>query len=109
MIDGIQTATATSFTRQLDTLGETASASIVPAPAPDVQSADFGTVMSAMANDMVSAIQRGEQASMNGLNGQATTQEVVEAVMNAERTLQTALAVRDKIVTAYLEISRMAI
>lgn len=109
MIDGIQTATATSFTRQLDTLGETASASIVPTPAPDVQSADFGTVMSSMANDMVSAIQRGEQASMNGLNGQATTQEVVEAVMNAERTLQTALAVRDKIVTAYLEISRMAI
>lgn len=109
MIDGIQTATASSFTRQLGSIEEAASSSMVPVATPDVQSADFGSVMANMANDMVGAIQRGEQASMNGLNGQASTQEVVEAVMNAERTLQTALAVRDKIVTAYLEISRMAI
>ena len=46
---------------------------------------------------------------MRGINGQANTQEVVDAVMSAERTLQTAVAVRDKIVTAYLEISRMPI
>ncbi|MCR9137888.1 MAG: flagellar hook-basal body complex protein FliE [Alphaproteobacteria bacterium] len=109
MIDTIQTATASSFTRQLGNIEESVGASIVPAPTPDVQSSDFSTVMSNVANDMVAAIQRGEQASMDGLNGQATTQEVVSAVMNAERTLQTALAVRDKIVTSYLEISRMAI
>lgn len=110
MIDGIQSATASSFTRQLNNIEESASAtSMMPVVTPDVQSADFGTVMAEMANDMVSAIQRGEQASMDGMNGQASTQEVVEAVMNAERTLQTALAVRDKIITGYLEISRMAI
>jgi flagellar hook-basal body complex protein FliE len=33
----------------------------------------------------------------------------VEAVMSAEKSLQTALAVRDKVVNAYQEISRMAI
>lgn len=109
MIDGIQTATASSFTRQLGSIEEAAGASIAPAQAPDVQSTDFSSVMSDVANDMVATIQRGEQASMDGMNGQATTQEVVSAVMNAERTLQTALAVRDKIVTSYLEISRMAI
>jgi flagellar hook-basal body complex protein FliE len=34
---------------------------------------------------------------------------VVDAVMSAEQSLQAAVAIRDKIVTAYLEISRMAI
>ena len=29
--------------------------------------------------------------------------------MNAEQALQTAIAIRDKVVSAYLEISRMAI
>ena len=36
-------------------------------------------------------------------------QQVVEAVMAAEQTLQSAIAIRDKVVSAYLEISRMAI
>jgi flagellar hook-basal body complex protein FliE len=111
MMDAIQTATAASFTRQIGGTEESASTSIVssPAAAPGVQDADFGSMMADMAGDMVAEIRRGEQASMNGLNGQANTQEVVEAVMSAERTLQTALAIRDKIVTAYLEVSRMAI
>ncbi len=107
MIDTIQTTTAVS--RQLGGVEETSASVIVPAATPNVGSADFGTVMADMAGNMVAAIQRGEQASIDGLNGEATTQEVVEAVMSAERTLQTALAVRDKIVTAYLEISRMPI
>ena len=41
--------------------------------------------------------------------GDVTTREVVDSVMSAERSLQTAIAIRDKIVTAYLEVSRMAI
>jgi flagellar hook-basal body complex protein FliE len=36
-------------------------------------------------------------------------QQVVEAVMAAEQALQSAIAVRDKVVSAYLEISRMQI
>jgi flagellar hook-basal body complex protein FliE len=34
---------------------------------------------------------------------------VVEAVLGAEQTLQAAIAVRDKITAAYLELSRMNI
>jgi flagellar hook-basal body complex protein FliE len=33
----------------------------------------------------------------------------VESVMAAEQSLQTAVAIRDKVVAAYLEISRMTI
>jgi flagellar hook-basal body complex protein FliE len=36
-------------------------------------------------------------------------QQVVEAMMNAERNLQTVIAVRDKVVSAYQEISRLQI
>ena len=35
--------------------------------------------------------------------------QVVDAVMSAEQALQAAVAIRDKIVTAYMEVSRMAI
>ena len=41
--------------------------------------------------------------------GDVSTREVVDSVMSAERSLQAAIAIRDKIVTAYLEVSRMAI
>ena len=43
------------------------------------------------------------------IQGKVSVQKVVEAVMSAERTLQTAVAVRDKVVAAYQEVSRMAI
>jgi flagellar hook-basal body complex protein FliE len=36
-------------------------------------------------------------------------QQVVEAVMAAEQTLQSSIAIRDKVVAAYLEVSRMQI
>ncbi len=39
--------------------------------------------------------------------GGANLQEVVEAVNAAEITLQTVVAVRDRIITAYQEIIRM--
>lgn len=70
---------------------------------------DFATVMAQIAGDAVGAMKNAEAVSVKGINGQASTQAVVDAVMNAERTLNTAVAVRDKVVAAYQELSRMAI
>ena len=50
-----------------------------------------------------------ETTSVAGLANKASVQQVVEAVMAAEQTLQTVIAIRDKAVAAYLEISRMSI
>ena len=50
-----------------------------------------------------------ESTSIAGIQGNASTQAVVDAVMGAERALQTAVVIRDKVVAAYQEISRMAI
>lgn len=71
--------------------------------------ADFGAVMAEVARDSLQTMRGGEAAAVAGLQGQASVQQVVSAVMSAEQTLQTALAVRDKVVAAYQEISRMAI
>ena len=47
--------------------------------------------------------------AIKGLQGQAPVQDVVQAVMKAQTSLQTALALRDKAVTAYQDITRMPI
>ncbi|MCB8837928.1 flagellar hook-basal body complex protein FliE [Aurantimonas sp. VKM B-3413] len=70
---------------------------------------DFGAMLSQMATDAVNTVKTAEATSIKGVNGEASTQAVVEAVMSAERTLQSAVAIRDKAVAAYLELSRMAI
>jgi flagellar hook-basal body complex protein FliE len=70
---------------------------------------DFGTVLGRMTLDAISTLKQGEQTAVMGVRGQATTQQVVEAVMASEQTLQAAVAIRDKVVSAYLEISRMTI
>ncbi len=69
----------------------------------------FSDVLTASSRQVVADITQAEKMSMAALEGKAETRDVVEAVMSAERSLQTAIAIRDKIVTAYLEISRMAI
>jgi flagellar hook-basal body complex protein FliE len=56
-----------------------------------------------------SKLEQAESVSLQSLKGDFDPRIVADAVMTAERTLQTAIVVRDKIVTAYLEISRMAI
>ncbi len=54
-------------------------------------------------------LKTGEAAAISGLQGQTSTQNVVESVMKAEHSLQTAIAIRDKLVSAYQSISQMAI
>lgn len=72
-------------------------------------SADFSKVLADVASSTVNTLKAGEATAIGGIGGTRTTQQVVEAVMNAEQALQTAIAVRDKLISAYQEISRMAI
>ncbi|MGP0058624.1 MAG: flagellar hook-basal body complex protein FliE [Beijerinckiaceae bacterium] len=70
---------------------------------------DFGSVMAQVTQDAVGKLKSAEAMSISGLQGHASVQQVVETVMDAQSSLQTALAVRDKVVSAYQELSRMAI
>ena len=69
----------------------------------------FAQVLGDMASDMADRVKIGEAKSFEAIQGKASTREVVDAVMNAEQRLQTAIAIRDKVVTAYLEVARMQI
>ncbi|WP_029005584.1 flagellar hook-basal body complex protein FliE [Azorhizobium doebereinerae] len=71
--------------------------------------ADFSDVLANVSTEAMNTLRHGEAAAISGIQGKASVQQVVEAVMSAEQTLQTALAVRDKVVAAYQEVSRMAI
>lgn len=69
----------------------------------------FDNLLKAELQNAVGALQRGEQTSIAGVTGTASIQEVVEAVTEAELTLQKVTAVRDRVITAYQEIMRMPI
>jgi len=58
------------------------------------------------------AVQTGREAeelSLKQISGEADLKDVVTAVANAEHTLETVVAVRDKVLSAYQEILRMPI
>jgi flagellar hook-basal body complex protein FliE len=81
-------------------------APLSPAPA---DPSDFSAMLSGMMMDTAASVKRAESASLAAVQGTASIQQVAEAVLAAEMTLQGAIAVRDKITAAYLELSRMAI
>jgi flagellar hook-basal body complex protein FliE len=61
------------------------------------------------ASQLAQTVRTGESAVVSGIKGDMPLQQVVETVMQAERTLTTAVSIRDKIVSAYLETTRMQI
>jgi flagellar hook-basal body complex protein FliE len=69
----------------------------------------FAEALSQAASKTVGTLQNAEQVSIQALKGDADTRQVVDAVMSAQQALQTTIAIRDKVVSAYLEISRMGI
>ena len=70
---------------------------------------DFSSVLSDVVNDTVKTLKQSENSSFAAATGQADVVDVVTSVTNAELTLQTVVAVRDKVISAYQEILRMPI
>jgi flagellar hook-basal body complex protein FliE len=69
----------------------------------------FGALLSQAGADAVHTLKAAESLSVQALSGELPVREVASAVMAAEQTLQLSMSVRDKIVSAYLELSRMQI
>ncbi|MGO8953112.1 MAG: flagellar hook-basal body complex protein FliE [Rhodomicrobium sp.] len=72
-------------------------------------SADFSSVLANLASQTASAVKTSEDMAIKGIQGQAPVQDVVQAVMHAQTSLQTAMAIRDKAVSAYQDLIRMPI
>jgi flagellar hook-basal body complex protein FliE len=69
---------------------------------------NFGQVFDQV-GEVINNLKAGEAAAISGLQGQTPVQNVVESLMTAERSPQTAVSIRDKVVSAYQSISQMAI
>ena len=61
------------------------------------------------ASNSIETLQAGEKASAQAVTGTANLTDVVQATTAAELTLQTVVAVRDKMLGAYQDIMRMPI
>ena len=70
---------------------------------------DFAAMLGSAITDFGNKLRQAEAVSIGGVKGTASMQDVVEHVMSAEQSLQAVIAVRDKVISAYQEISRMAI
>ena len=68
-----------------------------------------GAAFRAAAADFTETMRVGEETVQAGLAGRADPQAVVEALAATELAVQTAVAVRDRVVEAYQEILRMPV
>ncbi len=111
MIDGINKLSSLSLTRGasgVSSLTESVFGSPQTTPAQQT-GASFASILGNMSVDAMNNLKKAEVASFEGIQGKANTREVVDAVLSAEQSLQTAIALRDKIVAAYLDITKMQI
>lgn len=69
----------------------------------------FGQFLSDALKDSITTMKQGEKIAGAGLAGKADIVDVVNAVNQAEITLDTVVAVRDKVVAAYQSIMNMPI
>lgn len=71
--------------------------------------ASFGDLVSKATEKTIAAQKAGEKASADAVLGRADLTDVVQAVNNAEMSLNMFLAIRDKLVDAYQRISQTQI
>ncbi len=69
----------------------------------------FSDLVAKNASQAVETVRQGDATALAGLTGQAGIQQVVEATMAMESTVQVSVALRDKLVEAYQEVIRMPI
>ncbi|MEM9682852.1 MAG: flagellar hook-basal body complex protein FliE [Pseudomonadota bacterium] len=75
----------------------------------DKPTSTFAEMLGKVAGDSMEASKTAETLTTQAVTGDAELLDVVSAVSNAEVTLQTVMAVRDRVMSAYQEILRMPI
>ncbi|UPK37324.1 flagellar hook-basal body complex protein FliE [Bradyrhizobium sp. 186] len=108
----LEAISSTSVSAGQAAMRATETQAVAPAATSVIQSGDgvgFDSVMKQVTTDTIGTLKAGEAASISAMQGKESTRRVVEALMSAEQALQTAVAVRDKVVQAYQEVVRMSI
>ena len=79
------------------------------AAAPAPEGADFAQMVSKAVNDVTSTSRHAETQMMAQAQGKADLVDVVTAISSAQASLETVMAVRDQVISAYKEIMAMPI
>src|ERR1700751_5656318 len=69
----------------------------------------FGDILKSAMSDVVTSSRNAETQMVNQVQGKAELVDVATAISSAETSLQTVMAVRDQVTSAYQEIMRMPI
>ena len=67
----------------------------------------FQNFLSQAVDNTANVVANAETTALNAIAGQANLVDVATAVTNAEMVVQTVVAVRDKVISAYNDIIRM--
>jgi len=102
----IPAAAAAAYRAAAQIATPTASSAVAPANVGGVNFSDF---LSGAVKDSINTIRSGEKAAQAQVTGGANIVDVVNQVNSAELTLDTVVAVRDKVVQAYQSIMNMPI
>lgn len=78
-------------------------------PAPPLEPGGFGALVQNMVSDSTAAMRTAETETAKQISGRGDLIDVTTAVGAAELALETVVAVRDKVVSAYTDIMRMQI
>ena len=97
---------AQAYARAAGITGDAASSTALDAA---VGGPDFASVLKDAVGSLIESGKEAEVKSAQHLAGQGELVDVVTALTAAETTLQTIVAVRDRVISAYQEISRMPI
>ncbi len=74
-----------------------------------VQGPSFSELIQQLATSSKDNVYKAEATSTAALTGKAGLNDLVQAVANAELTVQTVVAIRDRVISAYQDIIRMPI
>ncbi|HUD95495.1 flagellar hook-basal body complex protein FliE [Sphingobium sp.] len=100
---------AAAYGRSLKTLAPTIGESAVATAQNAGGGNSFGSMIETMVSDAAGSLRTAEAESAKQVAGKGDMIDVVTAIGAAETALDTVVAVRDRVVSAYSEIMRMQI
>ena len=86
--------------------GVSAAGALGPVQTP---AANFSDALASAVKEATTTMHAGEAASAQGATGKGDVVQVVNAVTAAELTLETVVAIRDRVINAYQDIMKMPI
>lgn len=80
-----------------------------PQPVTSTGAASFADMLTQVGASTIDSVKQSEAASIAHMKGELGTRETVNSLLTAERSVQIAIAIREKMLSSYQEVTRMTI